>query len=151
MAARGLTPLGDPRRRSGGGCSLACTVFPGASRAPIRRTGVAWRRRARKGTQEEGEEATEEEKKMAKAAEVGWSILQEAHYLQEMPQLLHMAEGIALDKKNGKKKCKGSRVVSKLAVLGGMGYRKIWRRADRKTRHYATGFEKNRRREGGDR
>ena len=50
MAARGLTPSGDPRRRSGGGCSLACTVFPCASRAPIRRTGVAWRRRARKGT-----------------------------------------------------------------------------------------------------
>ena len=89
----------------------------------------------------------------------GWGVVaeetqrfvQHVHQEEWGPQDWYDAEGIQLDKANGKAKCAGIRTVSAMDPLGKTTYKRIWRTPKRRHRppHHACGFLPGRRREAG--
>ena len=75
-------------------------------------------------------------------------LLVDSHVLQDTPNLWHYAEGVLIDKGNGKSGPRATRVVAKLEPVGKLYYKRVWDCTTiRSRRHYAVGFESRRRRE----
>ena len=75
-------------------------------------------------------------------------LLADSHVLQDTPFLWHYAEGVLIDKGNGKVGPRATRVVAKLEPVGKLYYKRVWDcTTTRSKRHYAVGFESRRRRE----